>query len=357
MDKKPLQLKDALCIHSAKELREISLGYGVKVTNKMRKEEMVAVVEQAILDPGPLEQLLVMLDEAGWRFFQAAASVDGPIEVSSGDQKFAQLFFGLGYILYDRERSPGTAEMPVEVKCLFGLMKTEGFVEYKVRADMLHSYSQAAVNLYGLIRTDELLEIFNRQNEKSADKEELLFALRPHLDANAYYCLWEDYLVSISFRDDDYEFIPPFLAEIAGKPRYIPQKDEFLQYADDNFYERTIYSTQLEKMLVDVWSMSPEAAQNIVAEVVFSIQAEASMGETMQILTGHGIEIPEESLHTVLTILAEIHNTSRLWTNKGFTPKELVKLLGVGTKATVKIGRNALCPCGSGKKYKKCCGK
>jgi len=22
-----------------------------------------------------------------------------------------------------------------------------------------------------------------------------------------------------------------------------------------------------------------------------------------------------------------------------------------------KIGRNALCPCGSGKKYKKCCGK
>ena len=26
-------------------------------------------------------------------------------------------------------------------------------------------------------------------------------------------------------------------------------------------------------------------------------------------------------------------------------------------KAPPKIGRNAPCPCGSGKKYKKCCGK
>ena len=357
MDKKPLQLKDALCIHSAKELREIALGYGVKVTNKMRKEEMVAVVEQAILDTNPLEQLLVMLDEAGWEFFQAAVAADGPIEVSSDDQKFAQLFFKLGYILYEREKAPGTAEMPIEVKCLFGLMKTEGFVEYKVHADMLHAYSQAAVNLYGLITPEELVDIINRQNEKSIDKEELFSALRPHLDANAYYCQWEDYLVSISFRDDDFEFIPQFLAEISGKPRYVPEKEDFLRYKDDDFYEKTIHTSRLEKMLVDEWDLSPEASQKIVAEVVFSIQAEASMGETMQILTGHGIEIPEASLHTVLSILAEIHNTSRLWTNKGFTPKELVKLLGMGTKATVKIGRNTPCPCGSGKKYKRCCGK
>ncbi|MBW6502633.1 MAG: SEC-C domain-containing protein, partial [Bacteroidales bacterium] len=27
------------------------------------------------------------------------------------------------------------------------------------------------------------------------------------------------------------------------------------------------------------------------------------------------------------------------------------------TRATPKIGRNDPCPCGSGKKYKKCCGK
>jgi uncharacterized protein YecA (UPF0149 family) len=29
----------------------------------------------------------------------------------------------------------------------------------------------------------------------------------------------------------------------------------------------------------------------------------------------------------------------------------------VGAAATRKVGRNEPCPCGSGKKYKKCCGK
>lgn len=357
MDKKALTLQDALCTHSAKELREIASRYSVKVTNKMRKDEMVTVVEKAILDVSPLEQLLLMLDEAGWEFFQAVAAADGPIEVSFSDKKFAQLFYERGYILYKREETPETAEMPVEVKCLFGLMRTEGFVELKVRADILHAYSQAAVNLYGLIRTDELLEIFNRQNEKDADKAELLFALRPHLDTNAYYCLWEDYLVSISFREDDFEYINQFLTEISGLPRYVPAKESFLRYADDNFYERTIHTAQLEKLLVEGWSLTPDVAQGIVSKVVFSIQAGTSTGESFQVLINHGIAVQEKLFHTVMCVLAGIHNTSRLWTTKGFTPDELAKLLDVTTNGVVNIGRNDPCPCGSGKKYKKCCGR
>jgi len=36
-------------------------------------------------------------------------------------------------------------------------------------------------------------------------------------------------------------------------------------------------------------------------------------------------------------------------------------LAGLGkdrtVRTTVRVGRNDMCPCGSGKKYKKCCGK
>ena len=62
----------------------------------------------------------------------------------------------------------------------------------------------------------------------------------------------------------------------------------------------------------------------------------------------------------------------RKWSNRGFTDKELGRqkkevsffvapeqiLKDVQTpKIQKKIGRNDPCPCGSGKKYKKCCGK
>ncbi|HWR56460.1 MAG TPA: SEC-C metal-binding domain-containing protein [Negativicutes bacterium] len=66
----------------------------------------------------------------------------------------------------------------------------------------------------------------------------------------------------------------------------------------------------------------------------------------------------------------ELHNNTRQWALKGYTPNELrqaerkhLRLLPSnpssipGVKEGKAIGRNAPCPCGSGKKYKKCCGR
>lgn len=37
--------------------------------------------------------------------------------------------------------------------------------------------------------------------------------------------------------------------------------------------------------------------------------------------------------------------------------RSLPNIRGIGSSVTKKVGRNVLCPCGSGKKYKRCCGK
>ena len=47
-------------------------------------------------------------------------------------------------------------------------------------------------------------------------------------------------------------------------------------------------------------------------------------------------------------------NNTRLWRLKGYTLNELNS--EHNNTSTPKIGRNDLCTCGSGKKYKKCCG-
>jgi len=54
-------------------------------------------------------------------------------------------------------------------------------------------------------------------------------------------------------------------------------------------------------------------------------------------------------------------NNTRIWENKGHTPEEMMRFMKKTTsdepviKINRKIGVNELCPCGSGKKYKKCC--
>ncbi|HCW53605.1 MAG TPA: hypothetical protein DG753_07705 [Clostridium sp.] len=49
-------------------------------------------------------------------------------------------------------------------------------------------------------------------------------------------------------------------------------------------------------------------------------------------------------------------NKIRLWRFKGesFNDK---KAIDITVKSEKLVGRNDPCPCGSGKKYKKCCGK
>ena len=66
----------------------------------------------------------------------------------------------------------------------------------------------------------------------------------------------------------------------------------------------------------------------------------------------------DEDAQIFIDMIAKLSNNTRLKSNRGHTPLEISKLKSNLTSQTHKqIGRNDLCPCGSGKKYKKCCGK
>ena len=60
-------------------------------------------------------------------------------------------------------------------------------------------------------------------------------------------------------------------------------------------------------------------------------------------------------LQQLAQLMQKAHNHTRMWINRGYSPQEIRETMGA-QKAKVKIGRNDPCPCGSGKKYKKCCG-
>jgi uncharacterized protein YchJ len=53
----------------------------------------------------------------------------------------------------------------------------------------------------------------------------------------------------------------------------------------------------------------------------------------------------------------ELFNEERYSNKLSELPECNDKIVQVKTTNENKVGRNSLCPCGSGKKYKKCCGK
>ena len=80
--------------------------------------------------------------------------------------------------------------------------------------------------------------------------------------------------------------------------------------------------------------------------------------------TLEGFELFDELLNvidrdtTLFLLKAEIRqNTERKQVAKGTAVTDKSKEKNTPTKKAKKVGRNQLCPCGSGKKYKNCCGK
>ena len=61
---------------------------------------------------------------------------------------------------------------------------------------------------------------------------------------------------------------------------------------------------------------------------------------------------------TIFLVKSEIRqNIERKQVEKGTTNEDLNKVKKQTPKKVKKVGRNDPCPCGSGNKYKQCCGK
>lgn len=88
--------------------------------------------------------------------------------------------------------------------------------------------------------------------------------------------------------------------------------------------------------------------------------------ELIEILSGK-LSGPNETdkLNSIISLVNECYNNTPTVFNRGASPSDLFKLEKPFLKTpktvktlvnTNKVGRNDPCPCGSGKKYKKCCG-
>lgn len=105
------------------------------------------------------------------------------------------------------------------------------------------------------------------------------------------------------------------------------------------------------------------------------------MQDVVDRMAGEGLTFGSDAdMQDFLMLYQELNNHTRMQTNRGHTPSELFETekkrlrvihldnptrMPMAEKAPVepfappapKVGRNDPCPCGSGLKYKKCCGR
>ena len=201
-----------------------------------------------------------------------------------------------------------------------------------------------------------------------------------------------------------------------GKPYYVPDKNHLLEYVDPCYCEDTPEIRKLRAFLKGNCDMSDEREAVVFEELLRGARLAAiQLADVFEYLDNLGVRLKSQrDVERFTALYNAFHNTTRMPCNRGYTPDEMMRVmppkegfkslsLGPNIKKYLqtgemdiedfrkqiltmdlpseamrfdllkqladikpsasqpgkqkKVGRNDPCPCGSGKKYKRCCGK
>ena len=200
------------------------------------------------------------------------------------------------------------------------------------------------------------------------------------------------------------------------KPYYMPDKKHLLEYDDPFYCEDTPEKQKLRAFLREHCNLNDERETAVFEELLYGVRSVAvQTGDILDHLEKFGVQLrPRRDVERFTALYSAFHNTTRMPCNRGYTPDEMMQMtppeerfkslsLGPNIRKSLqtgemdiedfrkqiltmglpseamrfyllrqladikppgtqpekqkKVGRNDPCPCGSGKKYKRCCGK
>ena len=265
----------------------------------------------------------------------------------------------------------------------------------KEDALLLVKFAKAAGNLYGVISLGDFYRIVRELAPELKIEEETFLSFMRVLDGEEYLYVIEHEKLDCApetitmecelvaeWVDCDYDNAYETLCERhASCPRYVPEREEFLRYEDEFYFEENPAKQKMRGFLMEHCNLKGDdledwldqvlvglhLATDLTPEVLLkdSVNCYSMRPDIFRQIYSHSQEFAE--------CIGELYENMRFVYTNAYTLAELRKMQTVANievEPTVdfseyellpeyksKVGRNDSCPCGSGKKYKKCCGR
>lgn len=245
------------------------------------------------------------------------------------------------------------------------------------RKVLISRYATAAASLYGVISINEFVEVFNNYEALSTTADEVSMALKRLAQTDdVEYSISGDILSGPEFQPHfiDYEGnIESIRESQKGKTRYLPRKKEFLRYVDISYREPEKPYTDLKAYILKheltTRGDGIEGVDGDLLNLNEMIRFGVKVTEELVYFIESGYHFrDEDEMNAFTQLVMNVHNNTRTYDNNGFSPIEIfgrfeqpslnpLPIEPIKPRSHSKVSRNALCPCGSGLKYKKCHGK
>lgn len=193
------------------------------------------------------------------------------------------------------------------------------------------------MNMNGVITRKKLQELLrNNHNVEISLKE-----LDEIVKSNDFYVKKDIYEIT---KFDDKTIKNMFKAkEMFGK--YRVRENNNMLFAEDRML------CELEDLVKT--SKTGDSVEEIIRPILFSVKFGAFSKESFSTFMEEIPSLKDSFKNKVYEIVKKYKKDISVWMYNGYTIDEVNSMKQTKTK----VGRNDPCPCGSGKKYKKCCGK
>ena len=393
-----IRLSHIIKTYDKQSLLNYASDLQIRRVSGLKKDELAEKIANELLAPSVMKRRIATFSPEERTLFERA--IECPFVPTEDEMDNAYALREKDYAFMNKKDE---LNVPVDVAEAYKKLNTPEFRQYTKKMSWLAQCLYFGENFYGVFDKDVLLEMYNARKGYHISYEELEHMCNEfpkdltesHLEEGQRFIVAE-YLAY----DDRYKEL---LDVQAGKDFYIPTAEEVLDYNKNLYLSMEPAYQKLKEFFQKEIGLSYRDADDEAAEVWAKIQYDVDFQDMFQyFLDLYGEELTERRLDRLVNLLQNANNHTRLQIHRGHTPNEIMQsdirrghfakppvivpgstnaanmlkdvsaeLAAMGVqvdfagnadivsdgKTQKKVYPNDPCPCGSGKKYKKCCGR
>lgn len=359
---KPDSFESLLMRYGKEDLLEICKDYGISKVSNLKKGELAAKISRVLLSPEMiLERIDYLLDEQIDLLLGIAKS-DGVYRLRGeeridADDLEAELF---GLVTVNGAFFITPDDVVEKIK----MYLTPDIIDKHKKYDWLTDCLTICEWYYIITPIEILLKLFNSRKDISSTEDEIRQILNDESFEKYGQFVWngDELIPEEAIKAGD--FVKQLRKGQFGKAFYIPDEQEIRSFA------ACLYPVD-EPAYIRLGEYIMEKCQDeytkdmILMKAFIDINEHRRLQDLVDFMEENDlIAESEKELERIVELYVDVHNNTRIAWNRGNKPSDVLMAdpeMGGRKNAAApkekKVGRNDPCPCGSGKKYKHCCGK
>lgn len=338
------------------------------------------MVREKLLDPEVLFYRMAILTDEEILLLQKA--VDGIYQLKEDDLDEADMLNELDFVALSHNEMITISDI-YEVYQSF---EKDKFEEYRTKVSWVRKCLFFAEELYVFTPNEAMLDLVNCKKGLHMKQEELSDIIKHFPKDECFSIQFNEFLLNKKYMEK--QRIPELdqLQQAQqNKDFYIPTEDELEEFFNTGALISEKSYQDIQKFIQTEFGIDDLTAHDLMIELWQRESEGVDHHETTKWFWSQFDLKDEPMTQKIVELFMHVSNTTRMRTNRGFKPIEMLTqggFAGMPTNgagslnfgntqptasakdkkietvyAEKKIYPNDPCPCGSGKKYKKCCGK